>query len=285
MDLTCQTDLRRDAVRCHKNRNGLDYVEVGDDQITLYAYFLGKLPAELSKPGSQLKQYLRIDGGDSISGLQITGVDPVAGKDAEHDDYLVIHLDRTGDFSTYTLSVVGVKGIDPFYDSASFNFKICCGSDLDCKPACGCEPPTLDTPPINYLAKDYASFRQLILDRLSLLIPDWTERHVPDLNITLVEVLAYVGDYLSYYQDAVATEAYLGTARQRISVRRHVRLVDYAMHEGCNARAWLHFDVSADYQLDLTRVAFISGANGALPVKQSVFSSELLGGVPSSSYE
>ena len=70
-------------------------------------------------------------------------------------------------------------------------------------------------------------------------MPDWTERHVPDLGITLVELLAYVGDYLSYYQDAVATEAYLDTARRRISVRRHVRLVDYRMHDGCNARAWV----------------------------------------------
>ena len=67
---------------------------------------------------------------------------------------------------------------------------------------------------------------------------------MPDLGITLVEVLAYVGDYLSYYQDAVATEAYLDTARQRISVRRHARLVDYLMHEGCNARAWVCVQVA-----------------------------------------
>ena len=68
-------------------------------------------------------------------------------------------------------------------------------------------------------------------------MPDWQETHAPDLGVALVELLAYAGDYLSYYQDAVATEAYLGTARQRISVRRHARLVDYRMHEGCNARA------------------------------------------------
>ena len=41
------------------------------------------------------------------------------------------------------------------------------------------------------------------------------------------------------YQDAVATEAYLDTARQRIAVRRHARLVDYVLHEGCNARTWV----------------------------------------------
>ena len=116
--------------------------------------------------------------------------------------------------------------------------------------------PQATKPEINYLAKDYASFRQLILDRLALNMPRWQETHVPDLGIALVELLAYVGDYLSYYQDAVATEAYLNTARQRITVRRHVRLVDYAMHEGCNARAFVTIAAENDTQLDPTQVFF-----------------------------
>ena len=66
-----------------------------------------------------------------------------------------------------------------------------------------------------------------MLDRLALLMPDWRERNPADLGVALVELLAYVGDHLSYYQDAVATEAYLGTARRRVSVRRHARLLDY----------------------------------------------------------
>ena len=59
-----------------------------------------------------------------------------------------------------------------------------------------------------------------------------------------MELLAYVGDHLSYFQDAVATEAYLGTARKRISVRRHARLLDYHMHDGCNARTWVWMNVA-----------------------------------------
>ncbi|MFO1063079.1 MAG: hypothetical protein U0892_04300 [Pirellulales bacterium] len=39
--------------------------------------------------------------------------------------------------------------------------------------------------------------------------------------MTLVELLAFVADRISYEQDAVATEAYLATARRRPSVRRH----------------------------------------------------------------
>ena len=72
-------------------------------------------------------------------------------------------------------------------------------------------------------------------------MPAWQERSPADIGIALVELLAYAGDQLSYYQDAVATEAYLGTARRRVSVRRHARLLDYPMHDGCNARAWVFF--------------------------------------------
>ena len=77
-------------------------------------------------------------------------------------------------------------------------------------------------------------------------MPTWQERHPAALGVMLMELLAYVGDYLSYQQDAIATEAYLGTARRRVSVRRHARLVDYLMHDGCNARTWVQVQVDGD---------------------------------------
>ena len=101
----------------------------------------------------------------------------------------------------------------------------------------------------------------------------------------LVELLACTGDYLSYYQDAVATEAYLDTARQRISVRRHVRLVDYFLHEGCNARAWVCVEVSEDLPLDPANSAFITGINDALSARQTVLNWEDLRDVPPQDYE
>ena len=67
--------------------------------------------------------------------------------------------------------------------------------------------------------------------------PDWIERNPSDLGIALLELLAYTGDRLSYFQDAVANEAYLDTAAHRISARRHARLIDYRMHDGRNAWA------------------------------------------------
>lgn len=285
MDAICQNDPRRDAVRRLAGRNGLDYVEVAADRPTLFVYFLGKLPPELRDNRPGLEAFVRIDGGERITGLVVVDVDPHVDPDPERDDFLVVMLDRRGDLSPYTLRLVGVAGIDPKYDRASFSFTIDCPSDLDCRPMRACPPAALDEPRINYLAKDYASFRQLIFDRLALLVPGWTERHVPDLGVTLVEVLAYVGDYLSYYQDAVATEAYLGTARQRISVRRHARLVDYHLHEGCNARAWVTITTSADLDLPPGDVAVITGLNATSESQQTVVSADDLAAIPASSYE
>jgi hypothetical protein len=104
--------------------------------------------------------------------------------------------------------------------------------------------PLENKPEIDYLSKDYASFRQLMLDHLALRVPAWKEPSEADLGNVLVEILAYAGDYLSYYQDAVATEAYPGTARMRSSIKRHVRMLDYILHEGCNARVWVQVQVS-----------------------------------------
>src|SRR5207244_11104093 len=62
----------------------------------------------------------------------------------------------------------------------------------------------------------------------------------------------------------VATEAYLSTAHQRVSVRRHARLLDYRMHDGCNARTWVFVEVPAGGPQVLkpgTRV--LSGSAGA----------------------
>lgn len=92
---------------------------------------------------------------------------------------------------------------------------------------------------IDYLSKDWSSFRRLLLERISAIAPDAATGNAADPATVLCELLAYAADQASYYQDAVATEAYLGTARLRTSVRRHARLLDYPVHDGANARAWV----------------------------------------------
>ncbi|MCQ4164901.1 putative baseplate assembly protein [Tahibacter harae] len=286
MQLNCQTDARRDAVRAKPGRSGLDYVEVDDDGLTLYAYFLGRLPPPLREDGPDLPRLLRIDGGERIRGIRILDADPLPSDDAERDDCLRLTLDRQGDFSTYHLVLQGLDDVDPRYGRAPFRFRQCCPTLLDCKPDCGCAPPAPDEPVLDYLARDYAALRQLIYDRLALRVPGWSERHVPDLGVTLVELLAYAGDYLSYYQDAVATEAYLDTARQRISVRRHARLVDYFLHEGCNARAWVQVQVSQDVtDLRAGEIGFITALNHAFDRLPGLIDAVTLERLPRADYE
>lgn len=281
--LICRNERRREAVRQRTDLNGLDYLEVGTDQRTLTVYFLGKSPVSL-EPSNIL-----IEGGRRIRDIKVEQVTVTRTKMAELDDFMEVVTDKAGDFSTYTLRVVEGRDkqgnwtrhrdFDARYDHVEFSFKVDCPSDLDCKQEVICLPEQLDKPEINYLAKDYASFRQLILDRLALVMPDWKERHVPDLGITLVELLAYVGDHLSYYQDAVATEAYLDTARQRVSVRRHVRLVDYPIHEGCNARTWVCVETDVALTLDPRDIYFVTTVDRlAMEIKEEELRRQTTGG-------
>ena len=166
---------------------------------------------------------------------------------------LTVRIQTPGDFSTYTLRLIRSiadltppLGFDPQLSQVEFSFRVEELSEFDCQPPPALPAPQIPTPAIDYLAKDFNSFRQLMLDRLSVIMPQWQERNASDIGMVLVELLAYRADHLSYYQDAVATEAYLSTARQRVSVRRHARLLDYLMHEGCNARAWVAVKADRD---------------------------------------
>jgi hypothetical protein len=267
--LSCRDPRRRKAVRAAP-QFGLDFVDVSDDQLTLEVFFLGKAPENIGKAN------VRIDGGRRVRDVEAASVRLRRNPDPALDDSMEVRVNRPGDYSTYTLRIVKVDdrghptdqpldGFDVVYDHVDFSFKAGCPTDLDCKTSHVCPRPSTAPPDIDYLAKDYASFRQRILDRMALTIPAWQESHAADIGITLVELLAYVADQLSYYQDAVATEAYLGTARQRISVRRHARLVDYTMHEGSNARTWIALRSDVDVRLDPRAFYLVTGFPGSPP--------------------
>jgi hypothetical protein len=260
----CTLERRREDVRQSKFL-GIDFVEVGPSQTTLEVFFLGKAPASLAAAN------ISITGGSPVS---VAAVQVYRQKDPTLDDWMEVTVNTPGDFSDYTFALVAldkngnqtdqpVAGLDPLFAAATFNFKVSCPAGLDCCAPQVCPPPARTAPDVNYLAKDYASFLQLMLDRLAQTVPAWSETHVPDIGVMLVQLLAYVGDQLSYYQDAVATEAYLGTARERISVRRHARLVDYQIHEGCNARAWVTIWTSADITLTAGQFFFCTPFPGA----------------------
>jgi hypothetical protein len=240
--------------------NGIDYLEVLDHlaplgspvQRTLLVRLFQPVPASLTAAN------LRLEGGVRIAGIGVEWAyradlvpSPPATANEEtffaglpaRDHVLLVRTTSWGDYSRYRLSLQRSAvdpsppdGFDPVLSSVEFSFKVECPSDFDCRPSDECPPAPAPAPTIDYLAKDYGTFRRVMLDRLSVTMPDWRERSPADVGVALVEVVAYAADHLSYFQDAVATEAYLGTARRRISVRRHARLLDYYVHEGANAR-------------------------------------------------
>jgi hypothetical protein len=237
--MLCREDARRELV-LSSSRNGIDYIEVSSESLAtqrlLRVRFLKPLTGDDLSGHPEL---FRVEGGTRITGVKVLAVRPENG-------HLIVEVDRPGDFSTYTL-IINHGSMDPIYGRCNFSFKAGCPSPFDCRKRVATSPEAYEHPVIDYMAKDYASFRQALLDFASTRVPDWEERHEADLGIALAELLAYAGDRLSYYQDAVANEAHLEIARRRISVRRHARLIDYRMHDGASARVFLHVATEAEH--------------------------------------
>src|ERR1700751_1150562 len=237
-------DPRRLAILTEQSTyNGIRFLDVVDNpndapsdrQRTLLVHFVNPLiPGQLSATN------VKISGGERIQSIRVLqAYDENMASPTGDPNVLVVRVDRAGDFSIYTLTLIDdanpsqpPANFDQVLSSIEFSFKAGCPSDFDCQSTTVCPKETPEKIDISYLAKDYASFRTLMLDRLAKIIPQWQERSPADVGIVLVEILAFIGDYLSYLQDAVATEAYLGTARHRTSIRRLARLVDYPMLDG-----------------------------------------------------
>jgi hypothetical protein len=271
LEIKCGSDARRLAVGDHPILNGIDYLEVRTLELLDGSYPNPLLLIHCFKPASLLKDNILITGGVRVKNVAVEWAfgaqDPIIKYpdlvsksergmiDAleSPDKVIVARATSKGDFSTYELCLVNsvsepnvpAKDFDAVLSKVEFSFKIECPSDFDC--ACEeVEQQKFEEPFLDYMAKDYSSFRKLMMDRLSLIMPDWKERNPADIGVMLVELLAYAGDHLSYYQDAAATESYLGTARRRVSAARHARLLDYYIDEGCNARVWVCFNTNTD---------------------------------------
>ena len=288
----CCDTRRLEVIKLAGTANGIEFLEVRDRLEPDPALRQRTLFVRLLRPGFTLTpDNVMIGGGERLPVVPVEWVAAADNLPAGTDPALVDGIDdlprtlvvRTtvfGDFSRYILHLrAGLDSdqppddFDPILSDVEFSFKVECPSDFDCAAALPCPPQVAAKPGIDYLAKDYSGFRRMMLDRLSLVAPSWNERSAADVGVMLVELMAYAADNLSYRQDAIANETYLATAHKRVSVRRHARLVDYALHDGCNARAWVQVKVAADHPLPkgtplLTR-------SGNLPVRLAPNSKDL----------
>jgi hypothetical protein len=222
--------------------NGIDFVEIaGADQRLLRVHFLNTVALQ-----GTLTAAPTITGGESVPTVAVLPVNDATdwSADAEGRPVLALSVPAPGDFSFYTLTLASPR-LDRYFTQAQFSFKALCDSDLDCAaPAPFCPPPSGDVPPIDYLAKDFLSFRKALSDFSALRYPEWQERSEADFGMMFMEALAGLADDLSYTQDRVAAEATLDTATQRRSIVRHARLVDYGPRPATASQVLLQLDVA-----------------------------------------
>ena len=176
--------------------NGIDFVEIASpQQTTLRVHFLNDVQLRGSLSAAPL-----IDGGETIASVTVLPIDDSTdwGYDTGHLT-LTLRVQAAGDFSNYTLHLQSAA-LDQFFSTVQFSFKALCPSDLDCEPApVQCPPVTTDVPPIDYLAKDFLSFRQALLDFSALRYPQWQERSEADFGMMFLEALAGTADDLELY--------------------------------------------------------------------------------------
>ena len=82
----------------------------------------------------------------------------------------------------------------------------------------------------DYTNRDYTSIRNDLLNRASVVLPEWTSRDNSDFGMLFVDLVAYMGDILHYYVDQAARESFLETATRRSSLLAIASLLDYIPH-------------------------------------------------------
>src|SRR5262249_16039348 len=73
-------------------------------------------------------------------------------------------------------------------------------------------------------------------------LPEWNDRSAADFGVLMVDLFAYLGDMVLYYQDRIADQSFLETATDRRSVVNLLRLIGYELAP----------PVAASADLDLT---------------------------------
>jgi phage-related protein len=112
-------------------------------------------------------------------------------------------------------------------------------------------PVEISNPPgqtaITYRVGTYAQFKQSMLARLGDAdlpgLAGLRVRKNDDFTIALLDAWSMVADVLTFYQERIANESYKKTARDPVSMSELVRMVNYPLHPGIAATAYLAFTV------------------------------------------
>jgi hypothetical protein len=248
------TDNERYTIlECLNVPNGIRGVEVKlvGDRAELEVHFfnknyLGQIFADFVAHPERVKAMFPLTGGQRLPAGQVDGQVQAAQLNAAPFDptALTLTVAPVGDYSTYRLGVdtLAYPNFDPAFNDIPFKFRPGC-FNTNCAP--GWEPGTerKPAPVIDYLAKDYDSFRHTMITAMMERVPGWEPTSEADLDEVLLGLFSAAADELSDHQDRVMNEAYLATARERVSLARHARLMDYHIHQGNQASTWVALEL------------------------------------------
>ncbi len=237
---------RRARLEAVGTLNGIDFVEIANDAETLLRIqFLTTTPDATALAAAITGA--TVTGGQSIATVEVQPPSSWSWSTAPSGRPVVdMSVAAPGDFSTYTLTLLtNAEVLDRYYDHVAFSFKAGCVSTTDCEP----KPPPPGqveggAPPIDYLAKDFDSFRRALSEFSTRRYPAWQERSEADFGVMFMEALASLADDLSYQQDRIAAEAWLDTATERRSLVQLARLVDYEPAVAAVASTMLQFQMA-----------------------------------------
>lgn len=244
--------------------NGLDLVFVELEAATPPGFAQLQLAFHNSLHLAAIETAVNVGGVDPTTIFSITGGSRVRAGTAPgevqvvsvvaHDGQrLTVRVAPVGDYSTYQLHIQFQNGLgdslfDPLFAAIAFKFRPGC-FNLNCAPSWRKGRPTAPKPVIDYLAKDFDSFKHVLINAMRDRVPDWEPTSEVDLDQVILNLLAADGDFLSDYQDRVVQERYWGLARKRVSLARHARLMDYHIHQGNQASTDLVLSVQSEQLL------------------------------------
>lgn len=228
--------------------------------------YLDKIDYEINVNHILPTRFIKVTGGSKIvadiesNQLQVEQLAYVGGSLT-----LQIKINGVGDYSRYTLFLefydnkldsggipipdgdggfVQENKIDPLFSMLVFKFRPGCFNS-NCKSTVKYKTPSSE-PIIDYLARDFNSFKHLLINAMSDRIPGWQPTSEADLDQVLIDLIAADADELSDYQDRIMNEAYIGRARKRVAITRHARLMDYHVHQGNQASTVLALKMEID---------------------------------------
>ena len=135
----------------------------------------------------------------------------------------------------------------------------CCEKTRELTPAKIENPAGLSS--IIYRVGTFATFKESMLECISSAenaLSRLTTRSDDDFIIALIDAWSMVLDVLTFYQERIATEGFLRTATERISILELARTIGYELGPGVAASTFLAFNLEVDPDEDAQRPVLIN---------------------------